>query len=95
MTNATVDTDPSLSPDGTRIVFESNRDGDYEIFVMDVDGTDPVKLTDNTAVDQGQRPGRRTARKPAVVSDRTSNNYDVWTMNADGTNCASDDGRVA
>ena len=52
-TNATVDTDPSLSPDGTRIVFESNRDGDYEIFVMDVDGTDPVKLTDNTAVASG------------------------------------------
>jgi Tol biopolymer transport system component len=84
-TNITVDTDPSLSPDGTKIAFESNRDGDYEIFVMDVDGTDLVKLTTNTAVDQAAV-WSPDGTKIAFVSNRASNNYDVWTMNADGTN---------
>ena len=37
--NAKVDTDPSLSPDGSKIAFQSDRDGDNEIFVMNVDGT--------------------------------------------------------
>ncbi|HEX6579750.1 MAG TPA: DPP IV N-terminal domain-containing protein [Actinomycetota bacterium] len=87
-TNSTVDTDPSLSPDGTKITFESNRDGDYEIFVMDVGGSDVVKLTTNTAVDQAAV-WSPDGTKIAFVSNRiTKNNYDVWTMNADGTGVA-------
>jgi TolB protein len=31
---------PAWSPDGTRIAFSSNRDGDAEIFVMNPDGGD-------------------------------------------------------
>ena len=31
------DRDPVWSPDGQRIAFESNRDGDYEIYIMDID----------------------------------------------------------
>lgn len=37
----------SWSPDGTRIAFDSNRDGDREIYVMNADGTNPVNLTQN------------------------------------------------
>jgi Tol biopolymer transport system component len=43
---------PSLSPDGTRIVFESKRDGDPEIYVMDADGGNVIQLTDNDAEDR-------------------------------------------
>jgi TolB protein len=39
---------PSWSPDGTKIAFESKRDGDLEIYVMDRDGTNVVQLTDNS-----------------------------------------------
>ena len=42
---------PSWSPDGNRIAFDSNRDGDHEIYVMNVDGTNQVRLTDNPAND--------------------------------------------
>ena len=31
------DMGPDWSPDGTRIAFASNRDGDIEIYVMDVE----------------------------------------------------------
>jgi hypothetical protein len=29
-----VDGRPAFSPDGSRLAFQSNRDGDYEIYVM-------------------------------------------------------------
>jgi TolB protein len=43
---------PSWSPDGTRIVYTSWRDGDGEIYVMDVDGGDRWKLTSNVFEDE-------------------------------------------
>ena len=36
------------APDGTRIAFTSNRDGDFEVGVMYADGTNPINLTRNT-----------------------------------------------
>ena len=41
---------PSWSPDGKRIAFASDRDGNfnYEIYVMDTDGGNPQKLTAHT-----------------------------------------------
>lgn len=45
--HASDDNSPSWSPDGTRIVFISDRDGSEEIFVMDADGSSPVDLTNS------------------------------------------------
>jgi dipeptidyl aminopeptidase/acylaminoacyl peptidase len=39
------DTQAHYSPDGQRIVFESNRSGNEEIWVCNADGSDPVQLT--------------------------------------------------
>ena len=36
---------PQYSPDGTKILFESNRSGTHEIWVADSDGNNPVQLT--------------------------------------------------
>ncbi|MGK7296098.1 MAG: TolB family protein [Candidatus Wenzhouxiangella sp. M2_3B_020] len=45
--NDHLDRMPSLSPDGRSIAFISDRDGDYELFRMNADGSDPVQLTFN------------------------------------------------
>ena len=37
---------PSWSPDGSRIAFESNVSGNYEIWVMDSDGRHKTQITD-------------------------------------------------
>ncbi|MFP5352652.1 MAG: hypothetical protein ACLGIB_08830 [Actinomycetota bacterium] len=42
---------PAWSPDGTKIAFESSRDGDAEIYVMAPDGTGLVQVTRNEVND--------------------------------------------
>jgi TolB protein len=39
------------SPDGSKIAFDSSRSGNYEIYVMNADGTGQTNVTDNPADD--------------------------------------------
>jgi dipeptidyl aminopeptidase/acylaminoacyl peptidase len=39
------------SPDGAKIAFHSSRDGNFEIYVMNADGSNPTRLTGNAAGD--------------------------------------------
>jgi hypothetical protein len=55
VSNVTNDDDddghPAWSPDGTRMLFTSDRDGDDEIFSMNAGGGNLLQLTMNTADD--------------------------------------------
>jgi Tol biopolymer transport system component len=51
LTNTTVDSQPRYSPNGSKIVFQSTRDGQSEIYVMNSDGTGQTRLTNNPAWD--------------------------------------------
>ena len=42
---------PAWSPDGTQIAFNSDRDGDQEIYVMAQDGTNQTRITDDPGRD--------------------------------------------
>lgn len=43
---------PYFSPDDKRIAFQSDRDGNWEIYLMDADGTQEVRLTNNNDQDE-------------------------------------------
>ena len=45
---------PYFCPDDKRIAFQSDRDGNWEIYLMDADGTQEVRLTNN--LDQDEMP---------------------------------------
>jgi Tol biopolymer transport system component len=49
--NSTNDEGPTWSPDGTKIAFSSNRNGNFEIYAMNGDGTGVTRLTSNAASD--------------------------------------------
>lgn len=48
-TNSAYDTTPIWSPDGTKIAFNSDREGGMDIFVMPATGGTPKRITTNTA----------------------------------------------
>jgi dipeptidyl aminopeptidase/acylaminoacyl peptidase len=75
---------PAWSPDGTKIAFTSNRDGNNEIYVMNADGSNPVNLTRNESNDYWPA-WSPDGTKIAFASLRSGNN-DIYIMNADGSN---------
>ncbi|MGH7630419.1 MAG: TolB family protein [Gemmatimonadales bacterium] len=80
------DVDPDWSPDGSRIVFESDRDQQPEysdIYMMNADGTGLTRLTDDAAWD-GEPAWSPDGSRVAFASVR-SGNPDIFVMNADGT----------
>lgn len=47
--NPAFDANPSFSPDGQQVIFNSDRDGNAEIYLMNVDGTGVRRLTNDPA----------------------------------------------
>src|SRR5215212_6212675 len=56
------ETDPSYSPDGTKIAFTTDRSGNEEIYSMNRDGSSPTNLTNNAAGDEDPDWGVAPAR---------------------------------
>jgi Tol biopolymer transport system component len=86
------DTDPAWSPDGSRIAFVSTRsqnageigESSDEIWVMNADGTDPVRLTVNRGLDDDPA-WSPDGERIAWSHWSGSTGLDVWIMNADGS----------
>ena len=89
------DRNPSWSPDGERIVFGARREGHfetkfavtYEIYVMDADGGNQQRLTENRKNDWGPS-WSPNGKRITFASDRKGDlvNIEIYVMDADGSN---------
>ncbi len=87
--------DPAWSPDGSKISFGSDREGNdkLNIFVMNEDGSNPVQLThvgvpEETGDTSWSSDGDKIAFEHDINGKKQSDptaRAEVWTMNADGS----------
>ena len=69
--NSAGDSGPVWSPDGSKIAFVSDRDGDWEIYVMNADGSGQTNLTNNPEDDWAPAwspPDQRQTNQPLAAS---------------------------
>ena len=83
ITTGANDQNASFSPDGRRIVYTSNDDGNWEIYVMNADGSNKWRLTSNPATD-ALPAWLSDGQHIAFRSDRGSV-WSIYVMHIDGT----------
>lgn len=83
---------PKWSPDGSKIAFErlvssGPGNGNQRVFVMDADGTNRTAITNFRASGPAwSKTGARIAYSRGVTTNDTGGyQYDIYTMNPDGT----------
>ncbi|HXC50425.1 MAG TPA: DPP IV N-terminal domain-containing protein [Candidatus Limnocylindrales bacterium] len=72
-----------FSPDGTRLVFVSDRDGEYELYLFDLANGATRQLTKNDAIDFV--PAWSPDGAKIAFSSNRDGDYEIYVMNADGT----------
>jgi len=75
---------PIVIPNVGRIAYQSNRDGDPELYIQDTGTGEIGRLTNSLGVDT-QPAYSPNGSRLAFMSDRTGNN-EIFVANADGTN---------
>jgi TolB protein len=77
------DFEPAWSPDGRKLAFtRRSRDGNYDIYSLDLRGGTARRLTSDPAEDS-EPTWSPDGEQIAFVSDRDGD-YDIWLMNANG-----------
>jgi Tol biopolymer transport system component len=84
---STSSTNPPSTVTPAKMIFSSNRDGDFEIYSIDPETGVTVKLTDNSFTDKHPALSK-DGTKIAFVSNR-SGSWAIYTMNSDGTGVSS------
>jgi len=90
--NSTDDFGPTWSPDGNQIAFYSKQDGDYEIYVINIDGSGLQQITlnddgdPNNNSDDDVSPDWSSDGTQIVFSSRRDGNVNLYVMNRDGSN---------
>jgi len=78
--------DPAWSPDGSKIAFDSKRGDNLDIWVMNADGSNQIRLTETEAWDESPAWSPDGSKIAFVSGLGDRGNCDIWVMNADGSN---------
>lgn len=87
-TNITSSADASSaewSPSGAKLVFQSVRTGDHDIFTMSPDGSNQTNLTHATRDQQGPHWSPDGNSITYVAPYTATSDYVIWRMNSDGS----------
>jgi len=76
---------PSYSPDGTKILFASQREGKWQIYVVNVDGRNETRLSPDEAKEE-YRPSWSPDGTRIAFDSYRDGNREIYVMNADGSN---------
>jgi len=80
-----LNTGASVAPDGRRVALTLSKDGNSEIYVVDRDGKNPRRLTNEPWAIDSSPAWSPDGKQIAFVSDRTGNPQ-LYVMDADGGN---------
>ena len=78
------DSTPGFGADGNSVLFESNRDGDFDLYRLDLETMEVVQLNDVDGKDLAVKESP-DGRQFAFTSDRDGDD-EVYVMDADGGN---------
>jgi hypothetical protein len=81
-TNTSDDRFPRVSPDGSLIVFNSNRDGNHEIYTMASDGGRQARITNSNGTDEAATWSPDGSK--IVFQSNRDGDFEVFIMNRDG-----------
>ncbi len=82
----------SWSPDGSRLAFSSDRDGNTELYLMNVDGSNIVRLTNNPASDT--EPDWSPDGKLIAFSSNRDGNVEIYVLDVEMAIQNADDASV-
>jgi TolB protein len=80
-----IDADPTWSGDGSRLAFETNRNGNFDIYSVASDGSDAKQLTSSPQDELDPAWSADNGRIAFTVESADGSKRSIWVMNSDGS----------
>lgn len=74
---------PSIAPDGQRVAFASNRSGDWDLYVVSLDGAKPILVTGDSAHELHPSWSPDGTRLVYSRLGPTSGRWELWVVEVD------------